>query len=175
MGVVHSRQGSGTYLADGPPRLKSEPLEYLVDLHGLTLQGLFEARQALETAVAGYAAERATPEDIQTMEAEIGGMVAASNDPEVFLGHDAGFHRAVAQASHNPILASVVEMISQAYYGKRRIDARRSHDLGESAEEHRRISSAIGAHDPDAARFAMREHLDHALIELEREKAEVAR
>ncbi len=171
MGVVHSRQGSGTYIPGGPPRLKSEPLDFLVDLHGVRRRGLFEARQVLDVALAGLAARRATPDDIALMAKEVTEMFASLEDPSRFIVHDAGFHRAVAVAAHNPILASLVDMVSQAYYRKRRPEVRRSRDLRKSAEMHRHIYEAICVRDSRAARIAMREHLRRAQVELAHEEA----
>src|SRR6476620_647118 len=34
LGVVHSKHGSGTYIPDGPPALRTEPLSFLAALHG---------------------------------------------------------------------------------------------------------------------------------------------
>src|SRR5712691_842855 len=36
MGVVRARQGAGTFIADGPPRLGEAPLRFLAALHGFT-------------------------------------------------------------------------------------------------------------------------------------------
>jgi GntR family transcriptional regulator, transcriptional repressor for pyruvate dehydrogenase complex len=73
--------------------------------------------------------------------------------------HDIRFHRAVASASGNPILAAVVEMVSAIFYETRRQNVHRATDLREAAEMHRRIYHAVRAHDPSAARQAMNQHL----------------
>src|SRR5712691_13494031 len=59
MGVLTSRHGSGTYIADGPPELDSEPLRMLAALHGIAPEEIFEARRLLEIGLAGLAAEHA--------------------------------------------------------------------------------------------------------------------
>ena len=85
-------------------------------------------------------------------------------DPQVFLVHDINFHRAVATASGNPIVASLVEMVSALYYERRRDTATRAsnRDMRDAAEMHRRIYQAIRAHDADQARKAMEMHLIQA-------------
>src|SRR5258706_4991569 len=45
MGILRARQGSGTYIAEGPPTLDSEPLRLLAALHGFTFDRMFEARR----------------------------------------------------------------------------------------------------------------------------------
>ncbi len=164
MGVVQSRHGSGTYIQDGPPALGSEPLGFLAALHGFTTQEMNEARQILEVGGAALAAERATPEQVATLADEVAGLFASLDDPHVFLVHDISFHRGVAAASHNPVIASIVEMVSALYYERRRDTVQRAsdRDLRDAAHAHRRIYLAIKAREVEEARLAMSEHLRQA-------------
>lgn len=162
MGVLQSRQGSGTYIVDGPPALDSEPLRLLAELHGFSYEHMFETRSVLEVGAAGLAAERATGEQLATMAEEITEMFAALKDPQLFLVHDVAFHRAVAAASGNPTLATLVEMVSAILYARRRDTIERAHDFNEALELHRRIYRAIRSHKPDDAREAMRDHIVRA-------------
>src|SRR6478609_6110270 len=93
---------------------------FLPARHGFTRDEMFEARRALEVGVAGLAAERASDEQIATIAEEVTGMFASLDDAQTFLIHDIRFHRAVAAASGNPILASLVEMVSALFYEQRR-------------------------------------------------------
>jgi GntR family transcriptional regulator, transcriptional repressor for pyruvate dehydrogenase complex len=164
MGIVQSRHGSGTYISDGPPALGSESLSLLAALHGFTRDEMYEARRVLEVAAAGMAAERATPEQLATLADEVTSLFATLDEPQVFLVHDIKFHRAVAAASGNPIIAALVEMVSALYYDRRRETARQAsdRDLREAAELHRRIYQAIRSHNRDGARDTMNEHLTRA-------------
>jgi GntR family transcriptional repressor for pyruvate dehydrogenase complex len=159
MGVVQSRHGAGTFIRSGPPALDSEPLSFLAALHGFTREQMFEARRVLEVGVAGLAAERATGEHLAAIAEEMTGLFASLDAPLDFLRHDIHFHRAVAVAAGNPILASLVEMVSALFYAQRRKTADRAHDRRESAEMHRAIYNALRAHDPERARQAMSAHL----------------
>jgi GntR family transcriptional regulator, transcriptional repressor for pyruvate dehydrogenase complex len=159
MGVVQTRHGSGTYIADGPPTLDSRPLSLLAALHGFTQEQMFEARRVLEVGVAGLAAERASGDQIAAMAEEVTGMFASVEDPQAFLLHDIRFHRAVAMASGNPILASLVEMVSSLYFEQRRRTLPRGRDLRETAVIHRNIYHAVRAHDSERARREMSMHL----------------
>jgi GntR family transcriptional repressor for pyruvate dehydrogenase complex len=177
MGVVRSRHGSGTYIPDGPPTLGSEPLSLLAALHGFTREEMYEARRLLEVGAAGLAAERATPDQLATLADEVSNLFAALDDPLRFLVHDIKFHREVAAASGNPIIAALVEMVSALYYDHRRETAQQAsdRDLREAAELHRRIYQAIRAHDMEAARTAMNEHLIRASARQSLESGEVKR
>jgi GntR family transcriptional regulator, transcriptional repressor for pyruvate dehydrogenase complex len=162
MGVLQSRQGAGTFLVDGPPALDSEPLRLLAELHGFSYEHMFETRSVLEVGAAGLAAERATGDQLATMSEEIAEMFAALKDPQQFLVHDMAFHRAVASASGNPTLATLVEMVSAILYQRRRDTIERAHDFNEALELHRRIYRAIRSRNADEAREAMRDHIVRA-------------
>jgi len=161
MGVVRSRHGSGTYIPEGPPSLGTEALSFLAALHGFTREEMYEARRILEVGAAGLAAERASADQMATLADEVAGLFATMDDPERFLVHDINFHRAVAAASGNPIVASLVEMVSALYYERRRGTAAQAsdRDLRDAAEMHRRIYQAIRTRDPESARQAMHGHL----------------
>lgn len=162
MGVLKSRQGAGTFVADGPPMLDSEPLRLLASLHGFSFNHMFETRSILEVGAAGLAAEHATGEQLATLADEIAEMYANLNDPQQYLVHDICFHRAVAAASNNPTLVTLVEMVSAVMYERRRETIERAHDFSESLELHQQVYRAIRARQPEEARAAMREHIIRA-------------
>jgi GntR family transcriptional repressor for pyruvate dehydrogenase complex len=162
MGVVVSRRGAGTFIADGPPDLGAEPLSLLASLHHFTPNEMFEARLVLEVGVAGLSAGHAEGEHLAAMAEEVTEMFAALEDPAAFLKHDVRFHRAVAAGCGNRVLAALMEMVSAQFYELRRETVLGARDLRESAEMHRRIFRAIRARDAGAARIAMAEHLQKA-------------
>src|SRR5438874_5927763 len=146
IGVLTSRHGSGTYIADGPPALDSEPLRMLAELHRFTPAEMFEARKLLEVGLAGLAAQHAQPDHLAVMAEEVTEMYATLDDPQEYLVHDIRFHRAVAAASGNQILAALMNMVSTAMYERRRATVQRATDLKESAEFPRKIYRLIRAH-----------------------------
>ncbi|HEX8774868.1 MAG TPA: FadR/GntR family transcriptional regulator [Pyrinomonadaceae bacterium] len=161
VGILQSRQGAGTFVvkADGPPSLDGSPLRLMASLHGFTSAEMFEARLALEMAIAGLAADRATSDHTATMAEEITGMYASLDEPEQFLIHDMNFHQTIAAASGNRILTALMNMIATILLDVRRKTVHRSRDLKESAGMHRQIYRAIRERNPESARNAMRDHL----------------
>src|SRR3954468_19831151 len=139
LGVIRSRRGSSTYIPEGAPTLGSEALSFLAALHKFTVDDVYEARRVLEVGAAGLAAKRATPDHLATLADEVAGLFAALDDRQVFLVHDIDFHRGVAAASGNPIVASLVEMVAALFYEQRRTTAERAVDrnLRDTAEAHR--------------------------------------
>ncbi len=164
MGVVKSRHGSGTYIPDGPPTLGSEPLRFLAALHGLPREEMYEARRVLEVSAAGLSAKRASAEHLASIAEEVASLFASIDDPQEFLVHDIRFHRAVAAASGNRIIASLVEMVSALYYEHRCDTAARATDrnLRDAADLHRGIYQAIRKHEIEQAESLMSRHLLHS-------------
>jgi GntR family transcriptional repressor for pyruvate dehydrogenase complex len=161
MGIVNARRGAGTFIVEGPPQLGKGPLQFLAALHGFTLDQIYEARRLLEVGASGLAAERAQGEHIAAMADEIAGMFATLEDPQAFLHHDLGFHRAVAAGSCNPILATIIGTLTEIIWDTGRLNME-GFSLRESAETHRRIYAAIKSKNADRARREMTQHLEHA-------------
>jgi GntR family transcriptional repressor for pyruvate dehydrogenase complex len=164
-GLLLIRHGSGTFVADGPPVLDSEPLRFLAALHGFTRREMFEARRTLEVAAAGLAAERATGQDLAAIADEVTEMFASIDDPQIFLGHDVRFHHAIAAASGNPIVASIVEMVTRASLSRelrwkmQHVSPATHDDLRAAADMHRRIYHAIRDRHRGRAEREMSAHL----------------
>lgn len=159
MGVMKIRHGVGTFVAEGPPDLGQASLSFMGALHGFQSWQMFEARIILESDLAALAAERGKEEHHAALSEEVAEMFAAMGSPADYLIHDVLFHRIIAQASGNPILAAIMETVTTSMYDKRRKTVERSRDLRESAEMHREIYRAIRARKPQEARELMEQHL----------------
>lgn len=135
---------------------------------------MYEARRILEIQVAGLAAERATAEELAAISHSVLEMFALADDPEGFLAQDIEFHRAVAQASGNPILAAVVGMVGDLFKEQRRATMYRFRSDDIVASQHRAIYQAIRKGDPSKARDAMDRHLRWAEEDQRSERSEDA-
>jgi GntR family transcriptional repressor for pyruvate dehydrogenase complex len=159
MGVMKIKHGVGTFVSDGPPEFGKASLSLMGALHGFQSWQMFEARIILETNLAALAAERAKEEHHAALADEVAEMFAALSSPGDYLIHDVLFHRIIAQASGNPILASIMETVTSSMYDKRRRTVERATDLRESADMHREIYRAIRARNPQESRKLMEKHL----------------
>ena len=162
MGVLKSRHGAGTFVSSGPPALDSSSLSVLGVLHGFLPWQMFEARLVLESSIAALAAERATDEHIAELAEEVTEMYATLDDPQQYLIHDVRFHRTIARAAGNPILAALMETITANLYEHRSKTVIHAVGLKEAVEMHREIYRAIRSHNPTGARQAMERHLNLA-------------
>lgn len=159
LGVMKIKHGVGTFVADGPPDFGRDSLTFIGALHGFQSWQMFEARILLETALAALAAERGKEEHHAALAEEVAEMFAMVDKPNEYLVHDVVFHRIIAQASGNPILAAIMETVVSSMYDKRRKTVEWATDLRESAEMHREIYRAVRARKPQDARKMMERHL----------------
>jgi GntR family transcriptional repressor for pyruvate dehydrogenase complex len=159
MGLMKVKHGVGTFVADGPAAFGKDSVSMMGALHGFQSWQMFEARLLIESNLAALAAERGTEEHYTALAEEVAEIFAALESPAEFLIHDVLFHRIVAQASGNPILAALMETITSALYDRRRKTVERAIDLRESAEMHRELFRAIRSRNSEEARRLMQQHL----------------
>ncbi len=153
LGVVEVRPGIGTFVVGARPGpLRSLPV-WGGSISMFDLLQILEFRQIFEPEVAALAARRATPEDIEEMDrcvvALACGVAAGIRPPE-----DLGFHLALAHATKNDALVDVSSLTARFYEQ----DIYLPDEL--DVKGHREILEAVKNNDPDAARQAMRAHLD---------------
>jgi DNA-binding FadR family transcriptional regulator len=169
MGVIVSRKGSGSYVqkrADRPKELSATigfgPLDSLAQV-----RKCYEFRASFEGDAAYYAALNRTPEMLLTMRDALDRMAMAIEQGIVGMNADIEFHFSVARASGNEFFEAVMESmrtplefavnLARALALKRPME----HLLTVQAE-HVAMFEAIEARDKDAARLAMRTHIENA-------------
>ena len=157
MGVLTQRVGDGTYLSRTAEAILNEPLDFLVLLDDLSHHELFETRLIVEPELAARAAERATAEDLLALRSAVTAMQNASTTTER-LSADMAFHDAVFHASGNRICQLLFKRIHRTVLLSM---AKLSHRVAieQPLNYHRKIFAAIRAHNAEAARLAMREHI----------------
>lgn len=121
------------------------------------LESLFEIRQALEPLGAASAALFRTDKHLAQIEAAWDAMRSPDHTRESFTLADLDFHRAVLDASANPFLQSMGNVIEAAlatsFSLSAPIESQARFDL--SGRQHRAVLDAIVRQDPHAASQAM--------------------
>ncbi|MEU5090483.1 FadR/GntR family transcriptional regulator [Streptomyces sp. NPDC021356] len=151
MGLTASKTGKGTFVV----ALSVEDPTF----GDYTAGDLMEVRRHIEIPVAGYAAQRRTPEDLDRLTHLLERM-EQETDTTSWVALDTLFHLSVAQAARNPVFRRVIEEIRDAL-------ARQSAFLNElggrreqSDREHRALLDALVAGSEHDAVRAMSHHLD---------------
>jgi DNA-binding FadR family transcriptional regulator len=166
-GWVEVRTGSGIYVRE--PRQRSN-MRAPANGNGTGTDWgpleLMQARELVEGEVAALAAKHARKPQIQRMAAALAQMQDEVDAGIVPRGGDEAFHNAIAGSCGNEVLSDTV----RGYWHARRGPI--SERLGDHFEnppswqralvEHGAVLDAIRAHDPQAARAAMQQHLRKA-------------
>jgi len=133
-------------LNDDPERVR----RYLADLHDL--------RMLLEPEIAARAALASSEEQIGRMRKAVDEMRRLEHDPDAYLEVDLMFHRELAAATGNLVLAFVLDSVRELLRVSRRVTNQNA-TLLEATQAHRQIVEAVAAREPEAARQVMRLHL----------------
>ena len=169
VGLVHTRKGSGLYVAKQQLSFNSMSMTMVFDsitpLDPSIVVNLYEYRRIVEIPAARLAAKYTTPRELRSIREAIALSHASAeiHDRQQFRESDAAFHIAVAEASHNPFLASSVASFARSQGWIFEI-ASSSTDawLTTTIEHHTAVFDAIQDGEPDAAAHAMQVHLDWA-------------
>jgi len=161
MGVVESRQGSGTYVSDNLAPSVSRALVLSAKPEESSLLSLMELRQSIEVLAARLAAERRTDDEVDLMKAAAQATLAAADEDNVhdFEDADVRFHRLVVEAARNPFLVTVHAAVRDI---QRDVSSRvvmMAGSIPTVADQHMRIATAIAEHDSVTAAAVMEEHL----------------
>ncbi|GAA1137789.1 FadR/GntR family transcriptional regulator [Kribbella jejuensis] len=166
-GLVEVRRGVGAVVKDDTHwnLLDSDVLAAAVrnDANLSILDELVGVRIALESNLAGLAAEHATDEDRAEIEAIFHRLEADTSRPEVFIGIDVEFHDRIMAASGNRLARSIVSTVhsqartSMRYQGHPSVD-----DVRTTNSEHRVVLDYILARDAAGAAEAMTNHIRSA-------------
>ncbi|NNC88355.1 MAG: FadR family transcriptional regulator [Akkermansiaceae bacterium] len=159
-GLLRTLKGSGSYIAD--PNLESVG-SALHAYSTLTAEDSFleliDFRILLETECARLAAHNAGEKDIEAIVARQDAMVAAKGDREEFGREDVAFHLSIANASHNPLYATILGALERRCVDYTQANRAEGDWYDRVLETHREIIGAIRNGDSDAAAQAMRHHL----------------
>lgn len=166
-GLVETRQGLGAFVAADPRRqpFRIDPGEVgsIADV-----VKIMELRTAVEVEAAGFAAANRTPTQVERL-AE----VLAAIDREIAadgaaVNEDFAFHSAIAEATGNEYFLEFLRFLGRFIIPRQRIRIGISDAVAQRAyltrvqREHRQIFEAIRDGDSNAARAAMRAHLENS-------------
>jgi len=144
---------------------KAYPLARLLQCHPETAIDYLEFRRMMAGPAAAFAAERATPEDIERLGKCLHAMEEAHelDDPSQEAAADASFHLAIYEASHNQVLIRIMQqfirMMSEDVFYERTSLYQRRGVRDSFLRQHQAIYHAIAAGNPEAARATADAHL----------------
>lgn len=173
-GLVRTRQGAGCTVIS---QQAQEGFQLVVPdaADRDALRHIYELRYDIEGGAAALAALRATEDDMAHMRHILASLQQNLHIPDAALEWDVSFHRAIAQATHNPHYRELLSYLARQW--RQSVQAARQHTLqAERARldgvgaplslqvhhEHERVLEAIEKRDTTLARQRAQAHLHAA-------------
>jgi len=163
-GLVEAFSGRGTFVTNGTSHSIRQSLDLMIRINPLEgSANLAELRLVLEPEIAALAAARIEEQLLSTMREAVEEMDRSLRDPDAYVEADLDFHLALAEAAGNPLILSLLDSI----VGLLREQRSRIFNVDGGPERgqlhHKRILAAVEQGNPEAAREAMRAHLQQVL------------
>lgn len=159
-GLVVSRTGMGTFVADLPIEALVAPLATLLIEEKSALADIFEMRKLIEPHIASLAAGRATKRDIERMKKILEKQKGQVEEGKTGVEADAEFHYSIGQATQNQALQKLVSGLMEILSRSREESLQSPGRNQQSLDSHHGILLAIQEHDKEKAREAMLYHIE---------------
>jgi len=162
MGLIETRQGSGTFVKTLKPIDFISSLSSLLVMDQASAAELLEARLHIESVVAEVSAKSITEEVLKKIKYVLDGMATnyASGDLESFVVKDVYFHMLVAEGSKNRVLVTIVQIMRDVLRQfVKKVVTTLPRSMSGAIEYHRNIYDAFKRHDSKAARRHMEDHI----------------
>ena len=165
MGLIDIRQGEGTFIKDIQSDMLAISSSAALFIRKEDLAHLLEVRRILEVGAAKAAAERRTEEDLQNILQSLEKMKNGVGNEELGEKADFDFHMAIAKASQNPMLVSLMNSVSGIMVETMR-ETRRLWLYGKEVtverlyQDHVQIYEAILEQNPALAQQRILDHLE---------------
>jgi GntR family transcriptional repressor for pyruvate dehydrogenase complex len=160
MQILVSRQGDGTYVSSLEPQQLLETLSFAVDIAGVdSVLDFLHVRRVLESQATMLAAARHTDNDLIQLR-RIHNSSLEETNADRLMELDLEFHRTIAVLAGNPVLTSLLGVVSNPTV-RARMWRGRSEDIASEIlrREHGLILSAIERRDPQSANVEAYNHV----------------
>ncbi len=158
-GLVEVRPGRGTFVTNGT----SKAFRFSFGMSMIGQDGgtrdLVELREIFEPEIAALAALRATQEHLDTLQEAVATMDLSLNDANTYIEADMDFHLALAEASQNALISTLIDSIVDLLREQRTAIFNVEGGPQRGQVHHKRILEAVQQRNPQAARETMRIHL----------------
>jgi len=165
-GLVDVRHGVGSFVNPRHLWNTAAPLLLLIQSEPSSVLAVHDVRAPLEMMSAETAATMADTADLLALDGALERMTANLDDPDANVAADLDFHLALAKATHNrlllSILQSLIEPIHECMLRGTHVPTAARHAL----MAHRGVVDAVHARAPKDARIAMERHMKDTRDEL---------
>jgi GntR family transcriptional repressor for pyruvate dehydrogenase complex len=160
MGLVEPRQGAGTIVRETSVDALVNPFANALKRRQEMVSELLDFRKMLEPPLAARAAAHASADDVSEMEEILQRQAEKQGQGEPAVDEDTEFHYGIALASGNSVVLKVLDIVMDQLRETRERSLQVEGRPQKSLAGHRRILAAIKRHDAEAAKAAMRRHIE---------------
>jgi GntR family transcriptional repressor for pyruvate dehydrogenase complex len=160
MGLVEPRQGLGTIVRERSAESVAKPFVDVLNRRHEMVTELLDFRKMIEPPLAARAATHVTPDEIAEMEEILLRQEVKHDRGDPAVAEDAEFHYSIALASGNTVVLKVIDTLMDLLRDTRERSLQVKGRPQKSLAGHRRILAAIKRHDAEAAKSAMRRHIE---------------
>lgn len=160
--LLEVRPGSGTMVRSPSAESVTQSMALLLRSGhpGMDYEKVLEIRRVLEVEIAGLAAQRRTPEDLEELEKIIEQASLTQGDRDGFVQCDVDFHAALAYATRNELFSLLLDSLADILITWRAITFDDVPEMpARSLKYHTAVLEQVKAGNSEAARQAMLEHL----------------
>jgi GntR family transcriptional regulator, transcriptional repressor for pyruvate dehydrogenase complex len=115
-GIIEIRHGQGSFVLDHPKVDVLDGIHLGMNMTDKEILDMLEFRETIEFKCIDLAVERATEEDVQSLEQALNKMIENKDDYKNYSLADFEFHLVFAKASKNDVLYNVMKNTKAFYY-----------------------------------------------------------
>jgi DNA-binding FadR family transcriptional regulator len=160
-GLIETVPGRRTRVVHPGARQFRSTVDLMVRVGDVSLTDLSEVRSIFEPEIAARAAERASREQIEELQAIMCRLEALQGDPAGHVEADRSFHRLIASIAGNTLLVALMEAVGQPLMRSMALGTSIPQAIAEADVYHRAVCDAIAGRDRANAADAMHRHMDH--------------
>ena len=162
LGLVESRDGSGTYVTESTPESVGETLGVVL-FHGVDdVEQIYEGRRVIESWTAYLAATRITTDEIECLEELVNQQSEEVRQGRSGIETDFQFHFQIGKAARNEVVLRILRSMITLIFKALDPSKRNVNDFTLAVEQHRRILDSIRVRDPYASMCRMYEHISNS-------------
>ena len=157
------REALKVLAAEGLVTMKVRRGAYVTEMSEKDLRDVYHLLSLLESDAAGVVAERATPEQQQTLRDLHAELESAAGNREAFFSVNERFHMALLDMADNRWRSQMVADLRKVMKLNRHNSLFKQGRIEDSLNEHRAILDAMLSRDPEGTRRAMQAHFAQGL------------
>jgi len=165
LGVINIQRGDGTYIVDKPSPTLLNPLIFAIMLEAGQGIELLELRELIEVGYCQLAAQKATAEDWKRIEDAQRAFEEYVRSPQQDVDQltllDLGFHFALIEATHNPLVITIAQTVEELFFASIRTALSQLENLNLPIEGHQGIMRGLRTGNPETIRQSVVNSLAH--------------